>query len=398
MAQAAVTKDRIIIHVDMDAFFASVEEREHPELKGKPVIVGSGPHERGVVSTCNYEARKFGVRSAMPSRTAYERCPHGVFIRPHMKLYAAASREVFAIFARYTPYVEKVSIDEAFLDVTGSAHLFGGGVKLAERVRAEVAAECKLTCSAGVAPNRLLAKIGSEQRKPNGLFAMPFEPAEIIKFLASKPVGILWGVGKTIRQELEKFGLRTCGDVQRAGREAMESILGKAAGASVYAHAFGIDESQVAYEPEADVSVSREYTFDTDCDDRAVVRAKLLELVPEVGERVRREPRWAKTARIKLRDANFNTITRQGPIDPPARDDVAMRKALLELFDREWPVNELRTIRLAGFGVANFTGAPEDDLFGGGEREKRERLSDALDELRRRYPDDMRIKRDEDSA
>lgn len=373
----------------MDAFFASVEEREHPELKGKPVIVGSGPDERGVVSTCNYEARKFGVHSAMPSRTAFERCPHGVFIRPHMKLYSAASKEVFAIFARYTPYVEQVSVDEAFLDVTGSAHLFGGGRALAEKVRADVARECRLTCSAGVAANRLLAKIGSEQRKPNGLFEMPVEPAEVVRFLSPKPVGILWGVGKTIRQELEKFGIVTCGDVQRAGKAAISSILGRAAGESVFAHAFGIDESPVAYEPAADVSVSREYTFDTDCDDRTAVRAKLLELVPEVGERLRREMRWAKTARIKLRDANFNTITRQGPIDPPARDDISLRQALLRLFDREWPANGLRTIRLAGFGVTNFIAAPEDDLFGNAEREKRERLSAALDELRRRFPGDL---------
>lgn len=371
------------MHVDMDAFFASVEEREHPELKGRPVIVGSSPRERGVVSTCNYEARKFGVRSAMPSRIAFSKCPHAVFIRPHMKLYAQASREVFAIFDRYTPYVEKVSVDEAFLDISGSAHLFGGAEALAENLRATVKRECRLTCSAGVAPNRLLAKIGSEQRKPDGLFMMPFEPDAIREFLAPKPVGVLWGVGKTTRAQLAKYGIATCGDIQRMSPGALASILGEAAGQSVYAHAFGLDGTKVAHESEPELTVSREWTFLEDCSDREAARRKLLELVAEVGERMRREKRWAKLARIKLRDSDFNTITRQMPFDSPARDDIAFRQAMISLFDCEWPVGAARILRLVGFGVGNFTSEPEEDLFGDEDRRKRERLSETLDSIRR---------------
>ncbi len=371
------------MHVDMDAFFASVEEREHPELKGRPVIVGSSPRERGVVSTCNYEARKFGVRSAMPSRSAFSKCPHAVFIRPHMKLYAQASREVFAIFDRYTPYVEKVSVDEAFLDISGSAHLFGGAEALAENLRATVKRECRLTCSAGVAHNRLLAKIGSEQRKPDGLFMMPFEPDAIREFLAPKPVGVLWGVGKTTRAQLAKYGIATCGDIQRMSPGALASILGEVAGQSVYAHAFGLDGTKVAHVSEPELTVSREWTFLEDCSDREAARRKLLELVAEVGERMRREKRWAKLARIKLRDSDFNTITRQMPFASPVRDDIAFRQAMISLFDSEWPVGAARILRLVGFGVGNFTSEPEENLFGDEDRRKRERLSETLDSIRR---------------
>ncbi|MBR4523645.1 MAG: DNA polymerase IV [Kiritimatiellae bacterium] len=377
--------DRIILHVDMDAFFAAVEAREHPEYRGKPLIVGSGPHERGVVSTCSYEARKFGVRSAMPSRTAYQRCPHAIFVRPDMALYRRASAEVFAVFARYTPYVEPVSVDEAFLDISGSAHLFGGARALGESLRAAVRRECGLTCSVGIAPNRLLAKIASEVHKPDGLFVMPFAPAEIAGFLAPRPIGILWGVGKTTQDALVRYGLKTCGDLQKLDEASLVRILGEAAGRSIHRHAFGLDSTPVASEARAEESVSREHTFPEDCGNREEVRQTLLALVPEVGERVRRERRWAAVARLKLRDSAFNTITRQIRLDPPACDDIAFRRALLRLFAREWPPNAGLKIRLAGFGVSNFVDEPPADLFGDGERKKRERLSQTLDDLRRRF-------------
>ena len=194
----------VILHVDMDAFFASVELLSHPEWLGKPLIVGSGPHERGVVSTCSYEARKFGVRSAMPSRTAYQLCPHAIFVRPHMEAYQEVSDKAFEVFSHYTPYVEGVSVDEAFLDITGSLHLYGEkhahararAKALGEALRAEIRRVCGVTCSVGIAPNRLLAKIGSEQNKPDGFTLMPFEQDEITAFLRDKPIGVLWGAGK----------------------------------------------------------------------------------------------------------------------------------------------------------------------------------------------------------
>ena len=384
---------RIVVHADMDAFFASVEQRDHPEWRGKPVIVGSGPHERGVVSTCSYEARKFGVHSAMPSRTAYEKCPHAIFVKPDMKAYAETSERVFAIFERFTPFVEAVSIDEAFLDVTGSAHLFGGAVPLAEKLRSAVREECGVTCSVGVAPNRLLAKIGSEQRKPDGLFAMPFDQAGIEAFLAAKPVGILWGVGKRTAEILAKYGYRTCGDLQRADERFLVRILGESAAESIRAHAFGIDGSSVESEGGEEKSVSREYTFAEDESDRETVRNALIELADEVGRRFRREERWASTGKLKLRDADFNTITRQAKFPLAARDDISFRHMALGLFDREWPEGASNTVRLVGFGASDFRDSPEEpelELFDtplsdlAGKMRKRERLSAALDEINSR--------------
>ena len=376
-----------ILHVDMDAFFASVELLHHPEWRGKPVIVGAGPHERGVVSTCSYEARRFGVHSAMPSRTAYERCPQAIFVRPHMDWYAAVSEQAFEIFEHYTPYVEGVSIDEAFLDITGSIHLHGSAKALGEALRREIRETCGVTCSVGIAPNRLLAKIGSEQRKPDGLTLMPFEAEAIAAFLAPKPIGILWGIGKKTEELLRPYGITTCGDLQRLPPGQLATILGsRDAAQSLRDYAFGISDDTVYWQPEEEKSVSREHTFDEDEYDRQKVRQKLIELVGEVGHRFRTEKRWARTARIKIRDAAFNTSTRQAPFGAPACDDITFREKALELFDRE----SLGAIRLIGFGVTNIQDTPEADaptLFADPDderRRKRERLSAALDALRDR--------------
>ena len=378
----------------MDAFFASVEILHHPEWRGKPVIVGSGPHERGVVSTCSYEARKFGVHSAMPSRTAYERCPHAIFVRPHMELYESVSEQAFEIFGHYTPYVEGVSIDEAFLDITGSLHLFSGaaGVRalppaqaLGEALRREIHEKCGVTCSVGIAPNRLLAKLGSEEHKPNGLTMMPFEPDEIAAFLAPKRVGVIWGVGKKTDEILRHYGITTCGHLQKLPFAQLSRILGSDdAAESLQDLAFGRSDDTVHWEAQGEQSVSREHTFKEDEFDRENVREKLIALVAEVGHRFRAEPRWARTARIKLRDTSFNTITRQASFEAPARDDITFREKALELFDKE-PIGG---IRLVGFGVTNIQDTPDTDgptlfdLPDDTRRKKRERLSEALDALR----------------
>ncbi len=376
-----------VLHVDMDAFFAAVEQRDHPEWKGCPVIVGAGPHERGVVSTCSYEARKFGVHSAMPSRTAYERCPHGIFVKPRMHVYQEVSNQVFEILGHYSPFVEAVSVDEAFLDISGTVHLFGDVRTLGERLRAEVCEVCRLTCSVGIAPNRLLAKIGSEEAKPDGFYVMPFAPDEIKAWLAPRPVKILWGVGKKTNELLQKYGFRTCGDLQTADPRFLNRVLGDAAATSIRAHACGIDSSTVAYEDEEEKSVSREHTFGADERDREVVRARLLELITDVGRRVRTQPRWARTAKIKLRDAMFNTTTRQARFELPACDDMTFRHLALDLFDREWPPETRRAVRLVGFGVTDFTETredPEPSLFPSplaGQMAKREKLAAVLDRL-----------------
>ena len=371
----------------MDAFFASVELLHHPEWRGKPVIVGSGPHERGVVSTCSYEARRFGVHSAMPSRTAYEKCPHAIFVRPHMELYEEVSAKAFEVFGHYTPYVEGVSIDEAFLDITGSIHLYGSARALGEALRREICEACGVTCSVGIAPNRLLAKIGSEQHKPDGLTMMPFEPDAIAAFLKPKPIGILWGIGKHTEDLLRPYNITVCGDLQRIPLAQLATILGSsAAAATLQDYAFGRSDGTVYWQPEEEKSVSREHTFDEDESDRRKVRAKLIELVGEVGRRFRTEERWARTARIKIRDFGFNTITRQTSFDSPARDDITFREKALELFDRE----TIGSVRLIGFGVTNIQPTPDANgpsLFPSPEderREKRERLSAAIDALRDR--------------
>lgn len=379
---------RTILHVDMDAFFASVEQRDHPAWRGLPVIVGAGPHERGVVSTCSYEARVFGVRSAMPSRTAYEKCPHGIFVKPRMRVYQKVSAQVFEILGHYSPFVEGVSVDEAFLDISGTVHLFGDARTLGERLRAEVRAACGLTCSVGIAPNRLLAKIGSEEAKPDGLFVTPFGPDAIRAWLAPQPVRILWGVGRRTNELLAKYGYRTCGDLQEADPRFLDRVLGETASRAIRAHACGEDASAVVWEDEAEKSVSREHTFGVDEADRAAVRATLLELVADVGRRVRTRPRRARTAKLKLRDALFNTVTRQARFELPARDDMTFRHLALDLFDREWPAGARRRVRLVGFGVADFTEGDDAEaapsLFPSPlatERAKRERLAAALDRL-----------------
>ena len=343
-----------VLHVDMDAFFASVEQRDHPEWRGKPIIVGAGPHERGVVSTCSYEARRYGVRSAMPSRTAYALCPNGIFVPPRMHAYQEVSDIAFEVFSHYSPFVEGVSVDEAFLDVTGTIHLFGDMRTLAERLRAEVKAKCGVTCSVGLAPNRLLAKIASEQNKPDGLFVMPIEADAIRAFLAP----------------------------------FLARLLGDAAAESIRNHAFGIDNSPFPSEEAEEKSVSREHTFAEDESDRETVRQTLLRLVEEVGRRFRREERWARTGKLKLRDAAFNTITRQARFELPARDDITFRHLMLDLFDKEWPPGRRRIVRLVGFGVTDITDTPEDpqpSLFGPSplaeQMKKRERLAAALDAL-----------------
>lgn len=370
----------------MDAFFASVEQLDHPEWRGKPLVVGAGPDERGVVSTCSYEARKFGIRSAMPSRSAYAKCPHAVFVRPRMSRYHEISEIAFSVFNDFTPYVEAVSVDEAFLDITGSVHLYGTPRRLAEALRRKVRERCGVTCSVGVAGNRLLAKMGSEEKKPDGLTIMPDDPAEIAAFLATKPIGALWGIGPKTAQLLQPYGITLCGDLQKTETSQLATILGSAdAAENLRKHAFGISPAIVNHEPTPEKSVSREHTFDTDEPDREKIRERLLELANEVGRRFRTEKRWAKTARLKLRNSAFETITRQSPFDCPVRDDISIRRKALELFERE----KTGAVRLIGFGLTDIaysrSGAPS--LFADPSektREKHERLSETLDELRRR--------------
>ncbi|MBR1835822.1 MAG: DNA polymerase IV [Kiritimatiellae bacterium] len=379
---------RPILHVDMDAFFASVEQRDRPELRGKPVIVGAGPHERGVVSTCSYEARRFGVHSAMPSREAYRLCPQGVFLYPDFERYHAASAAVFRIFERYTPLVEGVSCDEAFLDVSGAGLVFGDSVSIARSIRADIARELRLTASVGVAPNKFLAKLASDLDKPDGLTVVPDTPDEIARFLAPLSVGRIFGVGKKLGEALRLRGITTIGDVQKTRREHLAAWFGEAAAEALSELSFGRDPRRVETERE-EKSISREHTFPEDESDAAAVERTLVELASDVARQVRAAGRWAATGKLKLRTDDFRTVTRQEKFPVPSRDDMTYRETALALFRKSMP---RRPVRLVGFGVAGFTETPPDregDLFGADPAAalagRRDALFRAVDSVRSKF-------------
>ncbi|MBR4318102.1 MAG: DNA polymerase IV, partial [Kiritimatiellae bacterium] len=270
------------MHIDMDAFYASIEQRDHPELRGKPVIVGSRASQRGVVSTCSYEARRFGVHSAMPMRQALECCPEGIVVPPRMAHYEAVSRAVFAIFESYTPLVEGLSVDEAFLDVTGVRRLWGTPREIALALKQRIAQELGLTCSVGIAPNKSLAKIASEEKKPDGLFEVPSDPTALLAWLGKKSLRVLWGVGPKCAAALAQIGLKTVRDLQSVNPERLRQVVTPALADHLLALAFGRDERPVlVYTP--DKSYSREHTYPEDVQDAEVLRKELLWIVQDVG-------------------------------------------------------------------------------------------------------------------
>ncbi len=383
--------ERAILHVDMDAFYASVEQHDHPEWKGKPVIVGAPPDARGVVSTCSYEARRFGVRSAMPSRQAYELCPQGIYVRPRMRRYREVSAAIFRIFGDFTPWVEGLSVDEAFLDVSGVRRLFGPPEEVARRIKGRILSELGLTCSVGVAPNKFLAKLASEERKPDGLFAVPRQPQALLAWLGGKSVRALWGVGPKLADALGKAGIATVRDLQCADPERLRALTTPALGAHLMAVAFGRDSRPVETEHE-EKSLSREHTYPEDTRDRETLRSDLRAIAEDVGRRLRRQGLWARTGRLKLRYAGFRTVTRQAPFPTPVCDDFALRDMAWGLLARHLEPDT--PVRLIGFGAENLTDSPSppptDDLFAQAERdahprERLERLCRTLDELRRRH-------------
>ena len=383
---------RVFLHVDMDAFYASVEQRDHPEYRGKPVVVGSPPDQRGVVATASYEARTFGIHSAMPSREAGQRCPHAIFLPPDMPRYEMVSAQVFAIFDRYTPFVEGLSIDEAFLDVTGSQRLYGSGEEIGRRIRADVRSELALTCSVGVAPNKFLAKLGSEIDKPDGLTVLPFDPKAIVAFLRPLPVTRLWGVGKVTRQAFDRAALHTIGDVQDAPPALLQSVVGPHNAAHLRALAFGEDSRDI----ELDIrekTISREHTFLHDEKSRATLDDVLFELVEDVARRLRADGRLATGGRLKIRWKDFETFTRQRPFPHPTRveeDLHALAQALFRDIALEQPV------RLVGFGVTGLVesaGLQQLDLFAAPveTRSKKEKLDNAVDRIREKHgPESIR--------
>jgi DNA polymerase-4 len=294
-----------ILHVDMDAFFASVEERDNPSLKGKAVVVGTGV--RGVVSAANYEARKFGIHAAMPVGRAKRLAPHAIFVPPNMSRYSEVSSHIMEIFRSVTPLVEPLSLDEAFLDVTGAKRLLGDGREIASLIRAKVEASEGITCSVGIATTKFIAKLASGRCKPNGMLEIAED--RVLEFLHPLPVNAIWGVGPKTNEELQKLGLRTVADIANTPRQTLIRALGEAAGASLYELSWGRDYRDV--EPsEVDKSISAAETFDTDTEDQEIVLRELLRLTEKATFRMREKDFSARTISIKVRFADFKTISR----------------------------------------------------------------------------------------
>lgn len=377
---------RTILHADLDAFFAAVEQRDHPEWRGQPVIVGAAPDRRGVVCAASYEARRFGIRSAMPSSQAGKRCPHGVFVPPDMPRYRQASREVFACFNEFTPKVEPLSIDEAFLDVTGAQRLFGDGRCIAQRLKQTVRARTGLIISVGVAPNKFLAKLAGDLGKPDGLVVTPFDPAEIREFLAPLAVSALWGVGPATVTRLQNNGLNKILDIQRISLVALRGVVGEHAASHFKALAEGYDPREVAMDRAPEKSISKETTFGGDCHDPETVRRVLGGLVDAVGARLRHRGLYAATAQVKIRFKGFHTVTRRRRLPRPCHDDASLREEAMAILGT---VQLSQPIRLVGFGTSDLSprGQWQPTLFDALDdtRARRERLSQSVDVLRARF-------------
>jgi DNA polymerase-4 len=370
---------RTILHVDMDAFYASVEERDRPELKGKPLIVG-GTTGRGVVAAASYAVRRFGVRSAMPMREALKRCPHAICVAPRMARYKEVSAQVFAVFHEFTPLVEGLSLDEAFLDVTGSERLFGEPAVIGAEIRRRIRAVTELTASVGIAPNKSLAKIASDLNKPDGLFCIgPHNLHEVLEGLA---VERLFGVGAKTLPAVQACGLKTFGDVARAGDEQLWRAFGRH-GKAMQARAAGLDERPVVPDRE-EKSISAEETFDKDIRDAAVLERRLTALADRAAARLRAAGLSAGRVTVKIRRADFTTYTRQCALEPPTQDTAAVCAGAQRLL-RAWLAGRGNVaLRLLGVGTSELSAVRQPDLFAEGSA-RVSRLDSAIDGIRDRF-------------
>ena len=339
------------LHVDMDAFYAAVEQRDRPELAGKPVIVGGSAEGRGVVAAANYAVRRFGVHSAMPTATALRLCPEAIVLPVRMSHYAAISRQIRDVFARYTPLVEPLSLDEAFLDVSGCEKLFGKPEQIARRIKQEILDETGLIASVGVAPNEFLAKIASDLEKPDALVVV--DPERVAEFLDPLPVGRIWGVGKVTESVMHRLGVNTIGQLRSIPIERLRQHFGDA-GDHFWRLARGIDHRKVVPDRQAK-SLSHETTFATDITDLESLRYRLWELTERVARRLRRTGRYGRTVQIKLRFSDFRTITRSRTLPQPSDITADYWQATQELLNAALPSGTIaRGIRLVGMGVTGI--------------------------------------------
>jgi len=367
-----------ILHVDMDAFYASVAERDDPSLRGKAVVVGAGA--RGVVLSANYAARKYGIRAAMPVGRAKRMAPHAVFVTPDHQRYSEVSAKVMEIFDSFTPLVEPISLDEAFLDVTGARKLLGTGREIAVEIRRQVEASEGITCSVGIAPSKFIAKLASGHCKPNGILEIPAD--RILNFLHPLPVNAIWGVGPKTAETLERLGLRTVADIANLPRATLIRALGQASGASLYELAWGRDYRDVTPN-EPDKSISAAETFAQDIDDPEEILREFLRLTEKTAARLRENDYYAKTISIKVRFADFSTISRSKTLPLPidsTHDIYEIAKSLYLALNLD-----RARLRLVGISLDNLSeAAPEQLLLGARERGWREADS-AIDRAKLRF-------------
>ncbi|HEY6378953.1 MAG TPA: DNA polymerase IV [Candidatus Dormibacteraeota bacterium] len=376
---------RAVIHLDLDAFYASVEQLRRPELRSRPVIVGGAPDgagsasvRRGVVSAASYEARRYGVHSAMPLATALRLCPQAALVPVDFPAYRAASAAVFLIAREYTPVVEPLSLDEAYLDVGGSRRRFGEPEAIAREIVDRVATETRLDASVGVATSKTVAKIASDLRKPRGFVVV--RPGEEAAFLAPLPLRRLPGLGPATETALAALGLSTLEQLGAAPEDVLRRRLGPAAASSLTARARGLDAAEVTV-PGRPKSVSREETFANDVADLGALQRRVLELAADVGLRLRQGGWRGRTVTLKLRSADFTTITRQESLTAAVDGDRALAAAALTLLMAAW---DRRPVRLVGVGVSNLEEAAQLELLDPG-TDRDSRLDRTLDELRRRF-------------
>jgi len=376
----AAARARVILHVDLDAFFCSVEELLDPTLAGTAFAVGGGADSRGVIATASYAARKFGVRSALPTAQALRLCPHLKLLPGRHKLYSQYSRQVMALFAAETPLMEQISIDEAFLDFTGDAR---GGGALAAALQTRIRTEVNLPSSFGVATNKLVAKIATNVGKPRGLIVVP--PGQEAAFLAPLPMDMLWGAGPKTRARLAELGLRTIGDIAAWPEADLERRLG-AVGLDLARHARGLDDRPVETERETK-SISKETTFSRDVTDPVALRRTLLELTDQVAGSLRAQGLVARTVKLKLRWPPFETITRQSTLPQPSDLEGDIFEAGFALFQAAW--SRGRPVRLIGIGVAGLqVPARQMGLFEASEGQadaRAAKLAGAVDKIRAKY-------------
>ena len=378
--------NRSIIHLDMDAFYASVEQLDHPAYRGKPVVVGADPKGgagRGVVAACSYEARRFGIRSAMPISHAYRLCPGAVFVRPRIHRYSEMSDRIFAILREYTDLMEPLSIDEAFMDVTASQRLFGPAEIIARTLKARIRSELGLVASIGLAPNKFLAKVGSDLGKPDGCVTVA--PGQERAFLDLLPISRLWGVGPKTEMRLQQMGFRTIGQIARSRVEDLESVLGQG-GRDIWEMANGEDDRLVEPEQEAK-SIGTEHTFSEDTEDSAAIRRTLLELSDKVGSRLRQEGVLAGGVTLKFRDHRFHTVTRAAILDPPTDvGDDLFREAWRLLQRIEWKGSRVRLLGVTASRLAPLSGPAVGQLsLFSPTRNVKQELARVVDKIRDRY-------------